>query len=489
MGKIYKQQYTKPIPSDAEPIKTKIRRHGKMKEVDAVRWKDGSGKWVIAPTVMSGKQAGTHCRMESPNWYGIVNGSPVCLETTNRRAAEAKLAELIAGGKPADVRQGKKLRITSLLEQYRIYLESKDRATAYIRETIRRIERVAEELSVDVIGELDFPRVSAWLNSIRKDKPTPELPNKPWWSRKEIAALAGIQVGSVTSLLYNHELPGSGQARRRKFPRETVEAILAITRRGASPETVNHYIRSLRSFFRWLVKPARLLSGNPLSDLQTLDTSKDRRHDRRELSAEELQRLFDTTYESPVPRRGLPGTSRALLYLTACCTGFRASALAGLTPADFHLDHVPPIVILPARLNKSKKLKRQPIPVDAVEQLRTFIQPVSAHTLLWPGRWATDHKAGSMLRFDLKAAQIPYRTVGPDGPLFADFHALRHSYLTALGRAGVNLRTAQELAGHTSPTMTARYMHVGLDDMANAANRLQTPYKLTTPQGTTKDTK
>jgi transposase-like protein len=45
---------------------------------------------------------------------------------------------------------------------------------------------------------------------------------------------------------------------------------------------------------------------------------------------------------------------------------------------------------------------------------------------------------------------------GADGPLHADFHALRHSYLTALGRGGVDLRTAQELAGHSTPTLTAR---------------------------------
>ena len=38
---------------------------------------------------------------------------------------------------------------------------------------------------------------------------------------------------------------------------------------------------------------------------------------------------------------------------------------------------------------------------------------------------------------------------GPDGPEHADFHSLRHSYLTALGRSGVDLRVQQELAGHS----------------------------------------
>jgi integrase len=77
-----------------------------------------------------------------------------------------------------------------------------------------------------------------------------------------------------------------------------------------------------------------------------------------------------------------------------------------------------------------------------------------------------------MLRGDLAEAGIPYVVDGPDGPLFADFHSLRHSYITALGRAGVDLRTAQELAGHSSPTLTARYSQRRIHDLAGAVEKL-----------------
>ena len=46
-----------------------------------------------------------------------------------------------------------------------------------------------------------------------------------------------------------------------------------------------------------------------------------------------------------------------------------------------------------------------------------------------------------MLRTDLDAAGIPYTVEGPEGPEYADFHALRHSYLTLGGRSGIDLRT------------------------------------------------
>ena len=79
-----------------------------------------------------------------------------------------------------------------------------------------------------------------------------------------------------------------------------------------------------------------------------------------------------------------------------------------------------------------------------------------------------------MLRIDLEAAGIPYVVEGPDGPEHADFHSLRHSSLTALGRSGVDLRVQQVLAGHSSSKTTERYSHVRLRDLAGAIDKLPT---------------
>jgi hypothetical protein len=79
-----------------------------------------------------------------------------------------------------------------------------------------------------------------------------------------------------------------------------------------------------------------------------------------------------------------------------------------------------------------------------------------------------------MLRRDLIASDVPYVIEGPDGPEYADFHSLRHTYLTMLGRHGVDLRTAQELAGHSTPLLTARYSHRRLYDLAGAIEKLPT---------------
>lgn len=50
-------------------------------------------------------------------------------------------------------------------------------------------------------------------------------------------------------------------------------------------------------------------------------------------------------------------------------------------------------------------------------------------------------------------------------------HALRHSYATHLMSAGINLRTLQELLGHSSLTSTEKYMHLSTDQLARTMDR------------------
>src|SRR4029077_8051066 len=91
---------------------------------------------------------------------------------------------------------------------------------------------------------------------------------------------------------------------------------------------------------------------------------------------------------------------------------------------------------------------------------------------VWGGTWASDNKGAEMLRGDLEAAGIPYAVEGPAGPFCAAFPGLRHPSLTLGGRAGIDLRTLQELAGHSTPTLTARYSHRRLHDLAGAVEKL-----------------
>ena len=87
---------------------------------------------------------------------------------------------------------------------------------------------------------------------------------------------------------------------------------------------------------------------------------------------------------------------------------------------------------------------------------------------MWPGTWHSD--AAEMLRNDLKDAQIPYED--ERGRIF-DFHALRHQFISNLASAGVHPKVAQQLARHSSISLTMdRYTHLQSDDVANALHEL-----------------
>ena len=78
-----------------------------------------------------------------------------------------------------------------------------------------------------------------------------------------------------------------------------------------------------------------------------------------------------------------------------------------------------------------------------------------------------------MIQGDLEAAGIPYVVEGADGPLYADFHALRHSFVALLDRTGATLKEAMQLARHSDPRLTmARYGRAQLEDLGQTVGRL-----------------
>src|SRR5205814_1834815 len=114
----------------------------------------------------------------------------------------------------------------------------------------------------------------------------------------------------------------------------------------------------------------------------------DRRHDRRDLSVEELQKVLRAARQSAVTFDSLAGPDRAALYATACGTGFRASELASLLPDSFDLDADPPTAAVGAGYTKNKRLAVQPLPPDLAEMLRGYLVDKPKGQPVWPGSWA-----------------------------------------------------------------------------------------------------
>lgn len=155
-----------------------------------------------------------------------------------------------------------------------------------------------------------------------------------------------------------------------------------------------------------------------------------------------------------------------MLYTVAAYTGLRASELASLTPGSFRLDETPPTVTVLAGYSKHRRQDVLPLHPSLVESLRPWLAGKKAATPVWPGAWARSKSAGKTLQRDLKVAGIPYID---DQGLYADFHALRHTFITNMIKSGINPKTAQSLARHSTIDLTMNvYTKLTIADQASA---------------------
>lgn len=244
--------------------------------------------------------------------------------------------------------------------------------------------------------------------------------------------------------------------------------------KGLSMATHNHGLAACKAFTRWAT-PERM-SVDPLSKLKGRNARAHRVHERRALTAEEARALLAAAEAGPV-WFGVSGPDRAMAYRMALETGLRANEIATLTRNAFDLDPAQPTVTVEARHAKNRKAATLPINPELAGALRVHLQ--GKHPAALAFHLPKSSHTAEMIRADLKAAGIEYET--DQG--FADFHSLRHTFITNLARAGVMPNEAKELARHSSITLTMDYYtHTRLGSLAAAVAKLPS---LNTPKAET----
>jgi integrase len=446
-----------------------------------VRYIDADGRQVPKGTPGARK-----VKEKSAKWYGRVPGAakpiPLC---RNEGAAEIMLNERV---KKAEL---EKIGVKNDYEPHRLHPLHEHLADFEheLRSTIRRgrkrpptakqvalkvgrIRRVLDGCGFRLTADLSLPRVQEFLAELSADAANwPDLDaEQQSFTRGELAALLRVKPASVHPLVRRHGLAASGNGKARRYPRETALALLARQQRGAAVSTAGYCAREIKAFTRWLARRRRI-ADDPLADLAGATLLSDHRHDRRSLDEDELRRLLAAALSSNRAFRGLIGSDRHALYLTAVSTGFRVNELAALRPSDFDLDAEPATATLDIEHTKNRQTTVQPLPPDAAELLRGYLAGRPVDAPVWPGTWVD--RAAEMLRIDLDAAGIAPVVDGPEGQLFVDFHSLRHSFVALLDKTGATLKQAMHLARHSDPKLTmARYGRPQLHDLGATVNRL-----------------
>ena len=251
-------------------------------------------------------------------------------------------------------------------------------------------------------------------------------------------------------------------------PSAVLQVIKGIHDAGRSLETVNSYLRAIKGFTRWLWRDKRTVD-DPLATLEGYNTSTEsQRHARRELTLEELDlsaRACRAVHDgctqaawtrsrhvvSRGTRHGISGQRAAVAHARLVRPGQR--------PANHHgggrLQQTPP----EGRATYSARLGRPAETLVGADGQPTD-ECFGRCPATWLGRsartWTQLAPHGSMRRRQTRrnrnAARNPSfcKYEDADGRI-ADFHALRHTYISGVVASGASVKTAQTLARHSDP--------------------------------------
>jgi len=211
-----------------------------------------------------------------------------------------------------------------------------------------------------------------------------------------------------------------------------------VSLRGAAPLTLRRKYACISSFFGFLqdlgyaqANPARRL---PLPKVaQPVPVC---------LSEEMAQKLIAAA-DSP--------WSKALVVLLLS-TGIRRSEAVAITLDDLDLDKRQLLI-----RGKGDKERVVPLTEQAVEAIRAYLphRVKTEDRHLFVSAWRGHPIAGRVVNAILK---IVVRKAGLQGQGITP-HKLRHTFATHLIRNGVDIRTVQELLGHSELETTAKYLH------------------------------
>ena len=321
----------------------------------------------------------------------------------------------------------------------------------------------AIRLNLMRIGVLDSERIAA-------SKPLGEHV-KDWSQSLVSKGSTPAHVKLVTARL-NKVIAACGFKNYPDIAANKVQSFLADARkdtqdgRGISLQTSNFYLTAIKQFCRWMVRHGRATT-NPVDCLDGLNVKLDRRHDRRALTNDEVRKLLTKTAGSSA-RGGMTGPERRLLYLVALETGLRANELRSLTRSSFDLNTTSPTVTVAAGYSKRRREDTLPLRPALANELRDHLAAKlpTAPAFGMPAKRRTI----DVFKMDVADAGIGYCD---NAGRVADFHAMRHTFISNLARSGVHPKVAQSLARHSTITLTMdRYSHTLIGEQADALKGL-----------------
>ncbi len=479
MGTVYREKYTKPLPTRSE-LFTKSgerfarwkRLKGKTRTAPVTAWQDGTDRIMVTSGTYVAKfrdgnrricKVSTGCRDE--------DAARSILSKLERRAELVK-SEVISHAEAATA-DHQRTPLAEHFAAYCDYLRARQASAVRIANMQSQFNRVADECGFRRLSDLDGGPFVRWMNEQTAAEMGAATRNG---YRETLIMFANwcVQNHRLTANSFKTVPKADTKSDRRRQRRSMTEAELVKLLQVARMRPLAEYGRETARLKEVKAEAtgARRKRSNWSKAALKLDTIKAAVEQARERLAknsefvEKLERL---------------GRERALIYKTLALTGLRRNELASLTVGQLELDGAMPFVVLDAADEKNRQGSTIPLRADLANDLRDWLSdtPKPSTLRLRDGKGTDDSKrplftvpAGlaRILDRDLLAAGIAKRD---ERGRTIDVHALRHSLGTLLSKGGVAPRTAQAAMRHSSIDLTMNvYTDPKLLDVHGALNSL-----------------
>lgn len=224
-----------------------------------------------------------------------------------------------------------------------------------------------------------------------------------------------------------------------------------LARRHAQDQATTQARRlsTLRTFCRWCLRNGRMQDNPAL----LLASPKRPKSIPKSLSVDEAF----ATMEAPLENEPLGCRDRAIVELLYG-SGLRVAELVQLNLVDVDL-HARMVRVL----GKGNKERLVPVGQKCLDALQAWL-PLRAALAPQEDALFLNHRGGRLTARSVARHLARYGiTAGVRGRLHP--HRLRHSFATHLMEGGADLRSIQELLGHSSLSTTQRYTRVDLDHL------------------------
>lgn len=226
-----------------------------------------------------------------------------------------------------------------------------------------------------------------------------------------------------------------------------------------SPSTVNIDLTTLKAIFNIAIR-FNWLNNNPVDQI-------------KKLKINDKERYSFNNDEITIILNNIQNTDLKNIVLFGLKTGCRLNEILNLQISDINL--------LEGEINirnksdfstKTGKMRIIPISTDLNELLNSIIEKKDNILQMNEGEKYLFHKNGFRFNKDYisKGFKKCLRKLG--FPEKFHFHCLRHTFITNLIKAGVNINYVKALAGHSDITTTEYYIHICTKDLRQAIDKI-----------------